>query len=64
MEDAFYSRKAYLFPEKQLSPHTSWKDECARLDTFFQGSGYQVSRSIAYLPDSDSNHGVPVCRYA
>ncbi|KAI9322524.1 S-adenosylmethionine decarboxylase [Dichotomocladium elegans] len=31
----FYSRKSFMFPEKQLEPHRCWDDEVRYLDTFF-----------------------------
>lgn len=39
----FYSRKSFMFPEKQLHPHRDWKDELAMLDEYFDnGSSYIV----------------------
>ncbi|KAI1361928.1 S-adenosylmethionine decarboxylase [Xylaria arbuscula] len=41
----FYSRKNFLFPEKQAGPHRSWKDEVKFLDdTFEGGSAYMVGK--------------------
>lgn len=31
----FYSRKAFMFPERQLGPHRSWDDEVKFLDKYF-----------------------------
>lgn len=31
----FYSRKAFMFPEKQLYPHSDWKQEVEFLDKYF-----------------------------
>jgi S-adenosylmethionine decarboxylase len=41
----FYSRKNFLFPDKQLGPHRSWKDEVKFLDDNFSGgSAYMVGK--------------------
>lgn len=41
----FYSRKNFLFPDKQLGPHKSWKDEVKFLDDNFSGgSAYMVGK--------------------
>ncbi|KAK9478734.1 S-adenosylmethionine decarboxylase [Lipomyces japonicus] len=41
----FYSRKNFLFPDRQLHPHRSWKDEVKYLDKHFSnGSAYMVGR--------------------
>jgi S-adenosylmethionine decarboxylase len=41
----FYSRKNFLFPERQLHPHRSWKDEVTFLDRMFlRGSAYMVGK--------------------
>jgi len=41
----FYSRKNFLFPDKQHGPHRSWKQEVRYLDdTFEGGSAYVVGR--------------------
>lgn len=41
----FYSRKNFLFPEKQIGPHKSWKDEVKFLDDMFTGgSAYMVGK--------------------
>ncbi|CAG8536190.1 10456_t:CDS:2 [Acaulospora morrowiae] len=31
----FYSRKSFMFPERQPHPHKDWKDEIAYLDQYF-----------------------------
>lgn len=31
----FYSRKAFMFPERQIGPHRSWEDEVKFLDKYF-----------------------------
>lgn len=41
----FYSRKNFLFPEKQQGPHRSWKSEVKYLDDMFAGgSAYMVGK--------------------
>ncbi|KAF5003621.1 hypothetical protein FDECE_9826 [Fusarium decemcellulare] len=41
----FYSRKNFLFPEKQQGPHRSWKSEVKYLDDMFDGgSAYMVGK--------------------
>ncbi|KAK2629170.1 hypothetical protein QTJ16_002273 [Diplocarpon rosae] len=41
----FYSRKNFLFPEKQHGPHRSWKHEVKFLDDMFaSGSAYMVGK--------------------
>lgn len=41
----FYSRKNFLFPDKQHGPHRSWKTEVAFLDDMFTGgSAYMVGK--------------------
>ncbi|ODQ67892.1 S-adenosylmethionine decarboxylase [Nadsonia fulvescens var. elongata DSM 6958] len=44
----FYSRKSFMFPEKQIHPHTSWDDEVKYLnDHFDNGSAYLVGNKEA-----------------
>jgi S-adenosylmethionine decarboxylase len=38
----FYSRKSFMFPERQRSPHGSWGEEVQRLNSYF-GSCPKVS---------------------
>ena len=41
----FYSRKNFLFPQKQQGPHKSWRDEVKYLDAMFSGgSAYLVGK--------------------
>lgn len=41
----FYSRKNFLFPERQLGPHRSWRDEVTALDKLFVGgSAYMIGK--------------------
>ncbi|CAG8597704.1 18235_t:CDS:2, partial [Racocetra fulgida] len=59
----FYSRKSFMFPERQLHPHNDWKDEVAYLEQLFDnGSAYTVGRIngdhwFLYLtsPQNDQN---------
>ncbi|KAK4186995.1 S-adenosylmethionine decarboxylase proenzyme [Podospora australis] len=44
----FYSRKNFLFPDRQRGPHSSWKEEVKFLDDMFEnGSAYLVGRMNA-----------------
>ena len=41
----FYSRKNFLFPDRQLGPHRSWRDEVKSLDRLFLGgSAYMIGK--------------------
>jgi S-adenosylmethionine decarboxylase len=43
----FYSRKGFMFPERQLGPHREWKEEIEYLDNFFggaKGAAYTVGK--------------------
>ncbi|KDN46292.1 S-adenosylmethionine decarboxylase [Tilletiaria anomala UBC 951] len=41
----FYSRKSFMFPERQKGPHRDWMTEVATLDAFFtNGSAYTVGK--------------------
>jgi len=41
----FYSRKSFMFPDKQMHPHKSWRDEVEYLDQWFiNGSAYMVGK--------------------
>ncbi|KAM0338198.1 hypothetical protein ACHAPU_011406 [Fusarium lateritium] len=41
----FYSRKNFLFPDRQQGPHRSWKQEVKYLDDMFDGgSAYMVGK--------------------
>ncbi|KFY94171.1 hypothetical protein V500_03391 [Pseudogymnoascus sp. VKM F-4518 (FW-2643)] len=41
----FYSRKNFLFPDRQRGPHRSWNDEVTYLDKmFWGGSAYMVGK--------------------
>ncbi|KAL1991951.1 hypothetical protein VTN49DRAFT_5259 [Thermomyces lanuginosus] len=41
----FYSRKNFLFPDRQRGPHRSWRDEVKTLDQFFaNGSAYMIGK--------------------
>ncbi|KAI8364745.1 adenosylmethionine decarboxylase [Radiomyces spectabilis] len=44
----FYSRKAFMFPERQTGPHRSWQNEVDFLDKYFDnGSAYQIGKVAA-----------------
>ncbi|KAL7267200.1 spermidine resistance protein [Rhizina undulata] len=39
----FYSRKSFMYPDKQMHPHKSWNDEVTCLDEWFtHGNAYMV----------------------
>ncbi|KAG0171263.1 spermidine resistance protein [Apophysomyces sp. BC1034] len=41
----FYSRKAFMFPERQVAPHRCWDDEVSFLDKYFDdGSAYKIGK--------------------
>jgi S-adenosylmethionine decarboxylase len=41
----FYSRKNFLFPDRQVGPHRSWRDEVKSLDRLFLGgSAYMIGK--------------------
>lgn len=41
----FYSRKNFLFPDRQRGPHRSWRDEVHTLDKLFlRGSAYMIGK--------------------
>ncbi|KAF7321406.1 PPM-type phosphatase domain-containing protein [Mycena kentingensis (nom. inval.)] len=41
----FYSRKSFMFPERQLGPHRDWKHEVEFLDNIFpNGAAYTVGK--------------------
>lgn len=41
----FYSRKSFMFPDRQLGPHRDWKQEVEYLDSFFDnGAAYNIGR--------------------
>jgi S-adenosylmethionine decarboxylase len=41
----FYSRKSFMFPERQLGPHRGWDEEVKFLDNIFSnGSAYTIGR--------------------
>ncbi|KAH8702178.1 S-adenosylmethionine decarboxylase proenzyme [Talaromyces proteolyticus] len=41
----FYSRKNFLFPDRQRGPHRSWRDEVRNLDKLFvNGSAYMIGK--------------------
>jgi S-adenosylmethionine decarboxylase len=41
----FYSRKNFLFPDRQRGPHRSWRDEVKAMDNLFaNGSAYMIGK--------------------
>jgi len=45
VDDIFYCRKNFLYPDNQLFPHSSFSDECTFLDEYFDGSGYVMGKT-------------------
>ncbi|KAI9256522.1 S-adenosylmethionine decarboxylase [Phascolomyces articulosus] len=43
----FYSRKAFMFPERQVGPHRSWNSEVEFLNKYFDnGSAYTIGKVV------------------
>jgi len=40
LELVMYSRKNFVFPQRQLYPHLNWNDEVKYLNSMFEGSSY------------------------
>lgn len=61
----FYSRKAFMFPERQLGPHRDWRAEIDYLDNIFpNGAAYTIGKVngdhwLLYMtsPGEDSVNG-------
>lgn len=43
----FYSRKSFMFPDRQLHPHRSWHDEVTELNKYFVGGCAYVVGNVA-----------------
>ncbi|WFD00151.1 adenosylmethionine decarboxylase [Malassezia yamatoensis] len=60
----FYSRKSFMFPEKQKGPHRDWMLETEFLDRFFdQGAAYTVGKMngdhwLLYMAANDTKEPV------
>jgi len=45
VDRCFYSRKSFMFPERQSGPHRDWKEEVQYLDNIFtNGAAYTVGK--------------------
>ncbi|CCM00407.1 uncharacterized protein FIBRA_02437 [Fibroporia radiculosa] len=59
----FYSRKAFMFPERQVGPHREWKAEIDFLDQIFpNGAAYTVGKVngdhwLLYMSSPDEDAG-------
>jgi len=42
VEFVMFSRKNFMFPDKQLAPHTCWEAEVAYLNSIFDGNAYII----------------------
>ncbi|KAF9562782.1 adenosylmethionine decarboxylase [Agrocybe pediades] len=55
----FYSRKSFMFPERQYGPHRDWKQEVEYLDQYFtNGAAYTIGKVngdhwLLYITGSD-----------
>ncbi|KAJ1911026.1 spermidine resistance protein [Mycoemilia scoparia] len=48
VDHVFYSRKSFMFPEKQPGPHRSWEQEVKYLDDHFEnGAAYLIGKQNA-----------------
>jgi len=60
----FYSRKSFMFPERQQGPHKEWKDEVQFLDGIFtNGSAYTVGKVngdhwLLYLTSPEAHYSI------
>jgi len=54
---ASFSRLGYMFPDEQVSPHTSWSEEVSYLDKFFKGESLVLGSEVG------SKHHMYVANY-
>ncbi|KAJ7713945.1 adenosylmethionine decarboxylase [Mycena maculata] len=61
----FYSRKSFMFPERQLGPHRDWKYEVEFLDNIFpNGAAYSVGKMngdhwLLYMTEPTNSEVIP-----
>ncbi|KAJ3965764.1 S-adenosylmethionine decarboxylase [Lentinula raphanica] len=61
----FYSRKSFMFPERQLGPHRDWQQEVQFLDNIFRnGAAYNVGKVngdhwLLYMTTPSNDLGAP-----
>ncbi|KAJ1675324.1 spermidine resistance protein, partial [Spiromyces aspiralis] len=55
VECVFYSRKTFMFPERQPGPHRSWEAEVEYLDGYFGEHGSVGGSGAAYLIGKQNN---------
>lgn len=53
VDSLFYSRKSFMFPEKQRWPHGSWRDEVTYLDHVFDPEKFHTSAYVVGKINSD-----------
>jgi len=53
VDSLFYSRKSFMFPEKQRWPHGSWRDEVTYLDHVFAPEKFHTSAYVVGKVNSD-----------
>lgn len=56
IEFVMFSRKNYMFPTKQMGPHSYWEDEVNHLNNYFDGNSYIIGNQATdhwylYLAD-------------
>lgn len=64
VEYVMYSRKNFLFPDKQVAPHTDWRMELDYLDKHFDGTSYilgPVNKDHWYLYVADYSEPCDAC---
>lgn len=61
IDNVFYNRQNFFFPERQLAPHTTFADESAALDTFFNNGGAYV---VGRINENHYNFYNAECRMA
>ncbi|KAI9018894.1 S-adenosylmethionine decarboxylase [Hyaloraphidium curvatum] len=53
VDSCFYSRKSFMFPDKQTWPHGSWADEVKYLDLIFNRGHFHTSAYIVGKTNDD-----------
>lgn len=53
VDSFFYSRKAFMFPERQIFPHGKWSNEVEFLDAIFPATDFETSPYVVGKINSD-----------